>query len=530
MPEPFQDGVETFELNAHDDHVFDSPYEAVSRSLIDSDSTLVGEEEVDVESASKARRVTPVPKLQVMTLCAVRIVDPISFTQLFPYVNAMMIDLHVTTHASRIGFYSGLVDSAFAISQLFSIYHWGKLSDRVGRRPVIFSSTLGIALCTTWFGISKTLWSALAARCVSGLLAGNIAVVHSTLGELSDVSNQAIIFPIYGMVWPLGGIIGPLIGGTFSHPDIRWPEHFDTEWFREHPYFLPCFICSALSFTAASFGHRFLEETHPLKRTARNPALNHSDKPIQGGFPADVTLQSRPQSTSIRTLLANPLIRALCFSGGALAFLSSAFDVVFVLFCFSPITSGGLSRPTDEIGYSLAVAGFTSVVLQLFLMPWLLRKFDLDSMYRLCMGLFPFIFVALPLLNLLARSGVSGDDVQVTVEWIKVALWSGIIVTLAMSRVAVLSFSFNLILVKESAPSPESLGSTNGLTQWFQCVARSVSPAFVSSMFALSVDRHLLGGYLWVIVMIGLSIGSNFVTANIPAARACSRHNRRISK
>ncbi|KAF8591070.1 MFS general substrate transporter [Ramaria rubella] len=533
MSNPAPDGFESIELAttsrySYDNDDFEPVDQAVTRGLLDSESTLVDDEferDHDVEPAVKWSRPTPIPKLQVMTLCAVRIVDPISFTQLFPYVNEMMRDLHVTEYASRIGFYSGLVDSVFAISQLFSIYHWGKLSDRIGRRPVIFASTLGIALCTTWFGLSTTLSAVLAARCLSGLLAGNIAVIHSTLGELTDESNQARIFPIYGMVWPLGGIIGPLIGGTLSHPDVRWPSYFDNEWFRRHPYFLPCFVCSALSFTAASFGFRFLEETHPLKRASSKIDRKHSSK---SNKPSSTTPESSlgargnsgpPSSASLRSLMSNPLVRALCLSGSALSFLASGFDVVFVLFCFSPIASGGLSRPADEIGYSLAVSGFTSAILQLFLMPWLLRTFDLDVMYRVCMGLFPCAFVSLPLLNLLARMGVDAEG-AVTVEWVRGALWVGIIATLAMSRIAVLAFSLSMILIKNASPSPEALGSTNGLAQFFQCLSRSVSPAFVSSLFALSIDNHLLGGYLWVIVMVSLSILSSFVTSKIPAARA----------
>lgn len=52
---------------------------------------------------------TPLPKGQLATLCTVRLVDPIMFTQLFPYVNEFMNDLHLTDDPSKIGFYSGLV-------------------------------------------------------------------------------------------------------------------------------------------------------------------------------------------------------------------------------------------------------------------------------------------------------------------------------------------------------------------------------------------------------------------------------------
>lgn len=129
----------------------------------------------------------------------------------------------------------------------------------------------------------------------------------------------------------------------------------------------------------------------------------------------------------------------LCLSGGCLAFLSSAFDVVYVLFCFSPIASGGLSRSTDEIGYSLAISGATLAVLYLLVVPWLLRTFSVDMMYKRCLGIYPFLFASLPMLNYVARMGV--DEMGVLVApWVKYVVWGGVIVVLMMSRIAMLAF------------------------------------------------------------------------------------------
>ena len=80
------------------------------------------------QDSKKSKVVTPLPKAQLASLCIVRLVDPIAFTHIFPYVNEMMADLHLTDDPSRVGFYSGLVESSFAIFQLFSIYQWARLS------------------------------------------------------------------------------------------------------------------------------------------------------------------------------------------------------------------------------------------------------------------------------------------------------------------------------------------------------------------------------------------------------------------
>lgn len=55
--------------------------------------------------------------------------------------------------------------------------------------------------------------SFLADMFTGGLSSGNVAVIHSVLGEITDASNQAAVFPIYGMIWPVGTIVG------FVHPD-----------------------------------------------------------------------------------------------------------------------------------------------------------------------------------------------------------------------------------------------------------------------------------------------------------------------
>jgi hypothetical protein len=52
---------------------------------------------------------TPLPVRQLAALCGVRLIDPIAFSQVFPYVNEMIDDLRLTSDPSRIGFYSGLV-------------------------------------------------------------------------------------------------------------------------------------------------------------------------------------------------------------------------------------------------------------------------------------------------------------------------------------------------------------------------------------------------------------------------------------
>lgn len=67
-------------------------------------------------------------------------------------------------------------------------------------------------LSTTIFGLSKSFWGAVLARSLAGALSGNSPVMLSVIGEITDETNQAQAFPIMGLTWNLGSVIGPIIG------------------------------------------------------------------------------------------------------------------------------------------------------------------------------------------------------------------------------------------------------------------------------------------------------------------------------
>lgn len=85
-----------------------------------------------------------------------------------------------------------------------------------------------------------------------------------------------------------------------------------------------------------------------------------------------------------------------------------------------------------------------------------------------------------------------------------------------------------MILVRDSAPDPSSLGATNGLAQFAQCFARAFSPAFASSLFAFSVgSNHIMLRYVWVVILTGISMfGTSFsrkIEQGMKASRVESR-------
>ncbi|KAL5511682.1 hypothetical protein ACEPAH_4900 [Sanghuangporus vaninii] len=482
---------------------------SVNSQRIDCDEDFTADETrpllYDVEgNPSLQPQSCSLPKRQLATLCAIRLADPVAFTQVFPYVNEMMATFGVA-EPSKTGFYSGLVESVFALAQLMSIYHWASLSDKVGRKPIILIGTIGIAISTMWLGFARTLAGVLLSRALAGLFSGNVAVMHSVLGEITDSSNQAVAYPIYGLCWPLGVIIGPLIGGTFSNAAQKYPSWFGNHFYHSHPYFLPCFIVACTTLLTVLVGYICLRET--LKTNIHKVQLKR-EYSISYGLSehSDRTENEHHLSPCASKLLQIPVIRALCISGCALSFVGTAFDVVFVLFCYSPIKSGGLSFSVSQIGYALAVAGISSALIQIIFMPVLLRRISCAKLYMVCMGIWPLAFLLLPPLNWIARTGISEFAESTLAPHIRLLVWFGIAAALALSRVACLAFSLNMILVKDHAPGPSSLGSANGLAQFSQCLSRAIAPTFVSCLFAFSVDHNILGGNLWMIFMLAISV------------------------
>lgn len=82
-------------------------------------------ENVDSLEETSDTKAVALPKAQFTVLCLLRTLDPMSFTQIFPYINQFMSDLRVTDNPSRIGFYSGLVVSVNHLPIISSLkYSW----------------------------------------------------------------------------------------------------------------------------------------------------------------------------------------------------------------------------------------------------------------------------------------------------------------------------------------------------------------------------------------------------------------------
>ncbi|KAL5344262.1 hypothetical protein ACLOAV_010766 [Pseudogymnoascus australis] len=175
---------------------------------------------------------------------------------IFPYIYYMIQSFGVSKDLNS--FYAGMVTAAFTFAEFSSGMLWGKLSDRVGRKPVLLTGLAGTGLSMLVFGFSPNLYVAVIARALGGLLNGNIGVLQTTVAELVTAKgHQPLAYSIMPFVWSLG------------YPDLFPPGTI----FEQFPFLLPNLACTSVIVLGVLVGVLFLEETHHEKKYERDVGL-----------------------------------------------------------------------------------------------------------------------------------------------------------------------------------------------------------------------------------------------------------------
>ncbi|KAG8750810.1 hypothetical protein FRC11_010034 [Ceratobasidium sp. 423] len=471
-----------------------------------------------------AQKRTPLPMKQVLVLCLMSFSEPVSIFVIFPFVNQMIEELGVTSDPKELGYYSGFVEGIFSVTQFLTMYFWGSLSDRIGRRPVLISGLCGVIGTTIMFGLSQSFTMMLVSRALSGMLNGNAPVIKSALGEITDMTNQGAAFAYLPLCWSLGSLLAPALGGFLSHPAEHYPSVFGFELFRKYPYLLPCLAGAAFSAIGLIAGVLFLEESLPKAQPSISTSAER--QPLLASTPSSYSQTSTPTTgpvsnpqipsqgaqgptpdctgnhvTSAKEIIRIPYVRKILVSYGFMAYVSMALNALLVLWLYTPVNAGGIGFSVAEIGSVLSLSGIFGTAIAAVVFPPLERR-----------ALNVLIF---PLGHALTIAGG------------RKGAYLGVAVMLVLRCIAGMVFVCNILLVTRSAPCKHSRGTVNGLAQMVASASRAVGPAMATSLFAFSVKSNILGGNLvWLVFSLVALMG--VVSAyQIPAGRTQDTESQR---
>ncbi|CAE6442044.1 unnamed protein product [Rhizoctonia solani] len=347
------------------------------------------------QNGQDQHKITPLPMRQLSILLLMQLSEPIAYSVIYPFVARLVNETGITGgDGSKIGYYTGMIESIFFLTESVFTLQYGRISDRIGRRPVLMFGLFGQALSIFLFGLSKQFWQLILSRSLSGALNANMGVAKSMVVELTDETNQAQAFAFTPMVWSIGSTFGPFLGGTLSHPAKHLPSLFDTPFWNEYPYFLPCLTAAVYASCVFVVGALFLKETHNVYVENRtNSTLEHGDAPSRPSPPK--------RWTSIRSILTRrtriAIINYACLAFSDIAYLS-LLPVVFAV----SVKDGGLDFSSRTIGFILGLQGIVTGLFQVLFFAPLHRRFGNKRLYVMGYLCYSFLILSLPVMHALA--------------------------------------------------------------------------------------------------------------------------------
>jgi DHA1 family tetracycline resistance protein-like MFS transporter len=150
-------------------------------------------------------------------------------------------DLSAASH------YFGWLVSVFAAMQFLFAPIVGGLSDRFGRRPVIFASLTGAAASYLLSALAPSLGWLFLGRVIAGITSANFSAANAYITDVTPPEKRASAFGMVGAAFGLGFILGPALGGVLGDVGLR----------------VPFFVGAALNFVNLLYGIFVLPESLP---------------------------------------------------------------------------------------------------------------------------------------------------------------------------------------------------------------------------------------------------------------------------
>lgn len=349
------------------------------------------------------------------------------------------------------GLILGIIGASFSAMQFLFSPVWGRLSDRVGRRPILLISTAGSAISYALFALGSgfenahaALWTLFLSRALAGACGGNITVAQAYIADITPPENRSRRMGLIGMAFGLGFIFGPAIGGI----GLKYLGHAGPGW-------IAAALCAS-NFLLAAF----------ILAESLQAGSGHANE--------------RPRFKQWRHILAQPKIGLLVLIFFLATFAFSCFEFTLP-WLVSDNFHLGITRdtikPITTIIYLFVFCGLIGAVVQGGLIGRLVKKFGEPKLIALSLFLTGISLALLPfvkgngelLLSALFRSGGW--------PWIEMLLVLALLaVGSSLTRAPLFGLLSNL------AP-PNEQGATIGVAQSASSLARILGPLFAAPLY-----------------------------------------------
>jgi len=171
------------------------------------------------------------------------------FLPIFPF---LALELGATPSAATIAM------GAYSFGQLISSPFWGRLSDRVGRKPILIAGLIGGVISYLWLARAASVEELGAARLFGGLMAGNVGAAFAAAADLADDKTRARNMGLLGAAVGLAFIAGPALGALLIG---------ETE--SRESFAFVCYVSAALAGLAALAAFVLFRESLPPEARRR---------------------------------------------------------------------------------------------------------------------------------------------------------------------------------------------------------------------------------------------------------------------
>ncbi|KAH8985291.1 MFS general substrate transporter [Lactarius akahatsu] len=436
--------------------------------------------EIDEETLPDQEDLKPtqtlLPTGQICILLTAWLAESIFSHSISPYLNQLVRELpEVGGDARKVGYYTGIIASLHYAADAATSLQWNRLSDHVGRKPVLLSC---IALSPE---------PVLARRDE-----GTSGVIKSMIAELTDETNIARGFSMPPVAWSLGYVIGP---------QDRWPDAFSHPFWADYPYFLPCFVAATFMCFSFVITTLYLEETMNLRPSAKlQHARVNSDSPQEdAGDSPDLDMRpNQPEKPPpLRSVLTKPVAVTVA-NYAMLAFLDTV---------STPVEYGGLNLNPASIGLWLSLYGAMRGFFQSSFFSHFVSRFGSHRVFVLSISSCAVIYAIFPFENLAVVTG-GGPNMAV-------CHWMLIILQLSSLCIFDMGYCKMNMFVSSAAPNKRLLGAVYGLSHVAISVLRIVGPG-ADWLFAFSLTHNVLGGKLAYVVLLGVVCVTLGISTQLP--------------